>query len=189
MNRYFRLSLLGLTLGASALLMSGCGHVMHHRGMGPGPDGMPMGPRGAPPVTQSPGVGVADLGGGKFLPYVSQEPLIVVGQQLAADFDRLAKAGLVRRNAAGALEARLVWQLAPNSSFSFADSGAVSGRATGKGQDGSPLFDCQRDDARKVGCWVNATRAVDIKYVLRLTSPSTGPVELDPTVVVRPGTK
>jgi hypothetical protein len=177
---------LALTL-ALATLLGGCGHVMHHHGEGRGPHGM-MGPRGAAPITQMPGVGVADTGGGKFYPYVSQEPLIVAGALIQADFDNLTKAGLARRSASGGLEARLVWQLAPGSSFSFVESAAdaVSARSLVKGQDRSPLFDCQRDDARRVGCWVSLTQASEFKYTLRLTSPSTGSVELDPTVVVRP---
>jgi hypothetical protein len=176
---------LALTL-ALATLLGGCGHGMHHHGPGPGPDG--MGPRGAAPITQTPGVGVADTGGGKFYPYVSQEPLIVAGALIQADFDRLAKAGLARRSASGGLEARLVWQLAPASSFTFVDSAAeaVTARSLVKGQDRSPLFDCQRDDARRVGCWVSLAQASEFKYTLRLTSPSTGVVELDPTVVARP---
>ncbi|MFM2065835.1 MAG: hypothetical protein RLZZ584_744 [Pseudomonadota bacterium] len=174
---------LALVLALAALL-GGCGHVMHHHG--PGPDG--MGARGAAPITQTPGVGVADTGGGKFYPYVSQEPLIVAGTLIQADFDRLAKAGLARRSPNGALEARLVWQLAPSGSFTFVESAteAVSARSLVKGQDRSPLVDCQRDDARRVGCWVSLAQASEFKYTLRLTSPSTGVIELDPTGIVRP---
>lgn len=176
-----RLALI-LTLAA---LLGGCGHGMRHHGPGPGPHGMSL--RGAAPITQTPTVGVADTGDGKFYPYVNQEPLIVAGKLIQADFDNLAKAGLARRTASGVLEARLVWQLPPDSNFTFVESAneAVSARPVTKGQDRSPLFDCKRDDARRVGCWISLAQAGEFKYTLRLTSPSTGVVELDPTAIVR----
>lgn len=169
---------------AVAALLGGCGHVMHHHGHGP--DG--KGPRGAAPITQTLTVGVVDTSDGKFYPYVNQEPLIVAGGLIQTDFDNLAKAGLARRSTSGVLEARLVWQLPPDSNFTFVESAneAVSARPLTKGQDRSPLFDCKRDDARRVGCWVSLAQASEFKYTLRLTSPSTGVVELDPTGVVRP---
>jgi hypothetical protein len=177
-------------------LLAGCAHCQF---------GVP-GRRQFDPHT--PQLSIVDGGNGDFYAQVNQEPIVLIGSAINANFESLASAGKARRNDKGGTEVKLEWQLPADSRYVFNDPddrdnpdntnvpGIKIERVTPtpdstdkRIQDSliSLTFrQCTRASSRNFYCWVSLDKAVEFKYSINLSSQKLRPIHVDPGGIIRP---